>query len=396
MKKYISIFISTILFFAISSNVSAANTVVWNQGFETDTSGWFDNTDYPNYGEIIRVPSGTNSVTSADGSFHANIVEKYPYSRFDGYKSVWPGTWIAEIDVYLDTNWSLGSGFDYSVAATGTDNAHQRDFVFHVTKDTSTGNLLIAGSNNTNFNPREDLENISNHYVIANSGWYTLRHTFKNVAGVLAVDLQLVDSNNNVLWTETRTNAQDTIPDQVGGNRYAWFTAMSAGLNLAIDNHKLTIITRSAEITSPTTDVYPGLVNFSAYLDDDDVDAIQWAVRKGTCAANTGTVFGNVDEHNDVATIVTSNLSNQTFSFTGDMSTMETGMYCFVYNPVEDGGESDIRLTKEFNLLEPLTTPTDMNQCKKGGWMTFNNPTFKNQGSCVSYVQSNEKANKRD
>jgi hypothetical protein len=31
--------------------------------------------------------------------------------------------------------------------------------------------------------------------------------------------------------------------------------------------------------------------------------------------------------------------------------------------------------------------PTSKAQCKKGGWKTFNNPSFKNQGQCVSYVQ---------
>jgi hypothetical protein len=30
--------------------------------------------------------------------------------------------------------------------------------------------------------------------------------------------------------------------------------------------------------------------------------------------------------------------------------------------------------------------PTSKNACKHGGWKTFNNPTFKNQGQCVSYV----------
>ncbi len=41
----------------------------------------------------------------------------------------------------------------------------------------------------------------------------------------------------------------------------------------------------------------------------------------------------------------------------------------------------------------PLVSPTtDKNACKKDGWKDFNNPTFKNQGDCVSYVQSNENA----
>ncbi len=151
---------------------------------------------------------------------------------------------------------------------------------------------------------------------------------------------------------------------------------------------------RTAEITSPMPgqEVY-GLVNFTAFLDDDDIDSVSWAVRQGTCAAATNTVFGNVDGHHDVATIDSSDLFNQTFAFVGDMSAMPLGMYCFVYNPVEDGGESNIREMVEFNLVEePVGPPTDMNQCKKGGWKTFNNPVFRNQGDCVSYVQSNGRA----
>ena len=30
--------------------------------------------------------------------------------------------------------------------------------------------------------------------------------------------------------------------------------------------------------------------------------------------------------------------------------------------------------------------PTSKDQCKNGGWQTFNDPSFKNQGDCVSYV----------
>jgi len=155
---------------------------------------------------------------------------------------------------------------------------------------------------------------------------------------------------------------------------------------------------RTAEITSPTSgeEVY-GTVDFTAYLNDDDMDSIQWAVREGTCAAGVGTVFGNVDGHHDVATINTTDLSNQSFAFTGDMSSMTQGMYCFIYNPVEDSGETGIRETVEFALVEPpVGPPTDKNECKKEGWMTFNNPFFKNQGDCVSYVQSNKNAGKRD
>jgi hypothetical protein len=36
-----------------------------------------------------------------------------------------------------------------------------------------------------------------------------------------------------------------------------------------------------------------------------------------------------------------------------------------------------------------VARPTSKDQCKNGGWMTFNNPAFENQGGCVSYVESN-------
>lgn len=39
-----------------------------------------------------------------------------------------------------------------------------------------------------------------------------------------------------------------------------------------------------------------------------------------------------------------------------------------------------------------ISVPTDKQSCKKGGWMTFNSPVFKNQGDCVSFIQSNENA----
>lgn len=39
-----------------------------------------------------------------------------------------------------------------------------------------------------------------------------------------------------------------------------------------------------------------------------------------------------------------------------------------------------------FDNLTLMSVP-DKNQCKNDGWQTFNNPTFKNQGECVSYVE---------
>jgi hypothetical protein len=43
-------------------------------------------------------------------------------------------------------------------------------------------------------------------------------------------------------------------------------------------------------------------------------------------------------------------------------------------------------VTATFTLNNPTPNPSDKNACKDGGWKTMTNPTFKNQGQCVSYM----------
>lgn len=155
--------------------------------------------------------------------------------------------------------------------------------------------------------------------------------------------------------------------------------------------------TASGEITSPANngDHVSGTLNLAATYNDGDVpnsdDGVQWAVRQGTCTAGTNTVLGNVDGHHDVAS-----WNGNSFSFSADISNYNTfpgGEYCFVFNPTDDQGQPDIRLTRTFYI--DVVPPTNMNQCKNDGWKVFNNPAFKNQGQCVSYVEANPHAGKQ-
>ena len=235
----------TAIVFGLTTSALQATTV-WNQGFETDASGWLDDDDFAGYGDATRVASGTGGITSNEGSFHAIMTDEGdvsgPFTRFDMYRSAWPGGLTASIDVFLDTNWAAGEGFEYSVAANGSDDAHQRDFIFHVTKDTSSGKLLVGGSNNSNFAPREDLETLNN-YEVTSSGWYTLEHEFRDAGdGTLAVDLNLRNAGGALLFTETRNDLSDVIATEIGGNRYGWFTDISVAGGLAVDGHTLSIV----------------------------------------------------------------------------------------------------------------------------------------------------------
>jgi hypothetical protein len=44
--------------------------------------------------------------------------------------------------------------------------------------------------------------------------------------------------------------------------------------------------------------------------------------------------------------------------------------------------------TTQVPVVSQVGPPTSKDACKHGGWKTFNHPSFKNQGQCVSYVAS--------
>lgn len=221
----------------------------WSQGFETGVDGWLTEIGSTEYGTAAQVASGTNGITSSDGSFHAvfnrNTTVTGPFSRFDGYRSAFPADgYTASLDVYLDPAWPVGAGFDYSVASSTNTGGHLRDFIIHVGVH-STDGLLVNGSNNSDpfvndFKLRNDGDGTP--YEVTSAGWYTIRQVFKDAGGVLSVDIQLLDADGDVVFTTTRSNAADTIPAPVGGNRYGWFTHISGLTNgLAVDNHQLSI-----------------------------------------------------------------------------------------------------------------------------------------------------------
>ncbi|HSG07261.1 MAG TPA: hypothetical protein VLA36_02820, partial [Longimicrobiales bacterium] len=210
----------------------AAFSTTWFQGFEIDAIDW--------NGSVAKVSTGTNGVASSLGGYHAEVGGG-AYSRFNAYSSVWPGDYTAEIDVFLDPSWAVGQGFDYTVATNGTSNVHRRDFIFHVGVH-ADGRLLVNGSNNSDFTVNDyKLENDGDGtpYQVATAGWYKLQHVFYDDAGVLAVDLRLLDSSGTLLWTTTRKDVSDVVGSVVGGHRYGWFAFSTR--TLAIDNQRLAL-----------------------------------------------------------------------------------------------------------------------------------------------------------
>ena len=127
---------------------------------------------------------------------------------------------------------------------------------------------------------------------------------------------------------------------------------MSAGI--AIAALLMLVVSPSAaagetgEITSPGDGEFVfQTATFEAVYNDEDPDGVQWAVRQGTCARATGTVFGNVDGFDSPF-----DWDGELFSATADTSSWEPGLYCFVFNPREDGDEAPVRLTRKFWIVK--------------------------------------------
>lgn len=126
-----------------------------------------------------------------------------------------------------------------SVAANNDVGSHLQDYIFHVTKDTSTGELLVAASNNTNFDPREDLETLDNFFSVQSPGWYTFEHLmYEGSTGNLEVALSLYDETEGLLFTEVR----DSGSSNFGGNRYLWFTNIDVADGIPVDGVTLSTV----------------------------------------------------------------------------------------------------------------------------------------------------------
>lgn len=217
MKRALLVVIAALLMtLALNGPASAATYYLWQQDFTTDTTDW--------QGPVVHnATDGT--ATAGHGAF----------SRFGEYRSQFPGDYVAELDVYLDPAWTVGQGFEYTVASSNSSGGHLRDFVFHIA---STVNGLHVNGDNNVYGAAGNAFIAAQGTQITEEGWYTMQHTFRDDDGVLAVDLTLLDSDGQVVFQTTRSNPADVM-SLVGGNRYGWFATNNVAGGVEMDNHEL-------------------------------------------------------------------------------------------------------------------------------------------------------------
>lgn len=200
----------------------------FTQGFEADIAGW----DIAGL-EAVRVPSGTNGVPSASGSFHAESnTTSGAAGRLGGYVCCFPPQgFTISVDVYLDFALADGADrrFNYTVAINRLDCSHLSDFVVALgTRPGVAGEWIVSASQNCPGWPSDPGRNPQ--AITTGTGWYTMKYTFKNEAGLLDVDVEILNSSAVTVATfdvPTLYNpGSGLVPIPiaiVSGHRYAWF-----------------------------------------------------------------------------------------------------------------------------------------------------------------------------
>ena len=258
---------------ALSAQAAAPPGPFFN-GFEKDTNGWFDGDDRA----IVREPSGYSNgggygdgVNSAAGRWHARFPPLTactqqcdgPFTRWGGYNSTFPpGGYLTQLDIYMDVAWAgthPDTRFDWISAINKNDGTHLRDFVFNV-GTTPTGFVVQSSTNSmrsganpyspcpapNQFNPPNTCRPPAS---ITASGWYTFRHTFRDNAGSLSVDFDIVQRSTGATVAHWTIFSDPSFPmpmSIVGGNRYGWFSNEEIP-DLAADNSLRTGLCRRGD-----------------------------------------------------------------------------------------------------------------------------------------------------
>lgn len=247
---------------------TGATFPTWHQGFNHDTEGWYG-AGTPGElgwcGDIVRMTGGDprpsagrgyavvsqgvcNDLWDATYSFPGGTLVGAPWAPGPDFAALgesWPvGGYVVELDIWLDPAWDAvppeeGTWvFEESIAGTGAVLGYSVSF--QTPEDGAYHYLRVPVM------PGDGRLVVGDGHEVTEPGWYTFRHVFRDEGGSLAVEFQIAEAHGGVLGTETvgavyfepGVSPSDFATDDVAPG-YAWFTSISQGLDLPIDEYRV-------------------------------------------------------------------------------------------------------------------------------------------------------------
>jgi hypothetical protein len=221
-------------------------------------------------------------------------------------------------------------------------------------------------------------------------------------AGATSVEVKLYAAGDVLLQTNTAilpkfnadiTGTQFSSPFDVSGTfdyvtdgywtnlREAQYgqsvPAVKVVATVTLANGKVVTATNTNLVGDPTT-IYPVMYNLTAAK----IGSGSGTVTSSPAGINCGVDCTESYNENTVVTLTATPAVGSSFAgWSG--ACVGTGSCVVTMSSVKS-------VTATFTVdVAPPTTPTDKDECKKGGWMTFTAPVFKNQGQCVSFTNHN-------
>ena len=232
-------------------------TTIYSNSFETATA------DCDTFGGVfsaIRVASGTHGIASASGDFHAENSRCGSAFRWGGYNfgagNAVPTPfqeYSTSVAIYLDVcgGWANHTRFDFDSAINNAAGSYLRDFFFNAgfyhdsdgSPGSGTSRFVISASTKSQPGHADPKNPGETPIAIPTTGWYTFVHHFYDHAGLLVVDMSILEASGALVKTWTIRTADRTAG--VGGNGYGWFN-FNQFSTLAFDDVQLS--TRTARL----------------------------------------------------------------------------------------------------------------------------------------------------
>ncbi len=127
----------------------------------------------------------------------------------------------------------IGDGFTWSSAINDIELSYLGEQLTHVRK-LEDGTVKIGNKSGV-ANTQED-QYTNDEIVVA--GYYTIQTRYYETAGIVKVELKVIDEDNTVIHTSipvvlknTGDGLSDITTTEAGGNRYGWFTYVNMGVD---------------------------------------------------------------------------------------------------------------------------------------------------------------------